>query len=95
MSVLGIYAGYEVGSKEKEQIYETMNFLIKSDKDLEATQNLKALEGLREGKVDQIINFMEARVKSSLQSDGIKDVTLSRAKEYQQRYCKNECLGIK
>ena len=70
-----------------------MNFLIQSDNDLEAGQNIKLLEALKQNKVDEAIKFMEVRVKFSLTRDGVTESTISKAKQYQSSYCQEDCLG--
>jgi len=92
MIVPAIYAGYAIGVKDKRHTYETMNYLLQSERDLETVQNIKALEGLRANKIEEIIKFIEVRVRGSLESEGIEDSTIQRAEKYQSKYCKGECL---
>jgi hypothetical protein len=93
-SSFGVYAGYEMGANSRRLIYENMNFLLQSDRNLEAVANIKALEGLQAKRIDEIIKFTEVRVMGALKSDGIEESTIQRAKEYQRNFCKDECLGL-
>ena len=92
MIVLGIYAGYAIGVKNKRHTYETMNYLLKSERDLETIQNIKVLEGLKANKIEEVIKFIEVGVRSALKHEEIKNSTIQRAKKYQSKYCKDECL---
>jgi hypothetical protein len=94
MVILGISAGYWLGASRARFTYENMKFLLDSDRNLELVQNLKALEGLREDKIEITIRFMEVRVESALRHEGIEAATIERAREYQRKYCKTLCLGI-
>jgi hypothetical protein len=93
-SIFGVYAGYEIGAKNNRFIYDTMNFMLQSDRDLEAVQNIKVLEGLQAKRIDEIIKFTEVGVKGALKRDGIKESTIQRARDYQHTFCKDECLGV-
>ena len=93
-SIFGVYAGYEIGAKDKRLTYDTMNFMLQSDRDLETLQNIKVLEGLQAKRIDEIIKFTEVGVKGSIKRDGIKESTIQRAREYQHKFCKDECLGV-
>ena len=90
----GVWIGYVAGSYEKKTIYDNLTFLLESDRNMEAHENIKALEGLRENKSDIIIKFMQVRVKSALDNEGIKKSTIERAKKYQKQYCEDACLGV-
>jgi hypothetical protein len=81
-------------SKHMTATYDAMNFLIQSENNLEAVQNIKLLEALKENKNDEAIKFMEVRVKSSLARDGVNESTITKAKQYQSSYCQLDCLGI-
>jgi hypothetical protein len=94
MVILGVFAGSLWGASQARLCFENMNFLLNSDRNLETIQNIKALEGLRENRTEEIIQFMEVRVKSALKYDGIEAATLTQAKEYERKYCKTPCLGI-
>ena len=92
--ILGIFAGYWVGNSKAQFVHASMNGLLQSERNLETLQNLKTLEGLREGKIETTIEFMQARVASALRSKGIESATTSKALEYQIHYCKSPCLGL-
>ena len=94
MVIAGISAGYWLGASEAHFILENMTFLLNSERNVETVQNIKALEGLRENRIEEIIQFMEVRVKAALKYDGIQAATLDRAREHQRKYCKTPCLGI-
>ncbi|HXX74995.1 MAG TPA: hypothetical protein VEI50_07685 [Nitrospiraceae bacterium] len=94
MVILGIYAGYWLGASRAQTVYENMKFLLNSDRNLEIVQNIKALEGLRENRMEETIQFMHVRLESALKYDGIQQATLARAREYQRKYCKTLCLGL-
>jgi uncharacterized protein (DUF2384 family) len=93
-SGVGVYAGYALGAKDKRFTYDTMNFMLQSNRDLETVQNIKVLEGLQAKRIDEILKFTEVRVNGALKNDGIKESTIQRAKEYQRNFCKDECLGV-
>ncbi|BAU47367.1 hypothetical protein SVA_0788 [Sulfurifustis variabilis] len=93
-TVLGIYAGYWIGASKAQVVFDTMNFLLTSERNTEAIQNIKALNGLREKQIDATLQFMEVRVKGALGYKGIKPDAITLAKDYQRKYCKTGCLGV-
>lgn len=95
MAILGTFAGYILGSSNNQQLYDAGNVILHSERDLEAAQNIKTLIGLRENRLDETIKFLQVRVDSALKMEGIKESTFSQAREYQQKYCKDSCLGLK
>jgi len=94
VSVAGPYLVHQRGIEKAEYIHSSMNEILNSERDVEAIQNIKALEGLREKDIDITTKFMQVRVESALQYEGIKESTLNRAREYQKRYCSDACLGV-
>jgi hypothetical protein len=72
-----------------------MNFLLDSERNLEIVLNLKALEALRENRLEEAVLFMQTRIRGALQYEGISETTMARAKEYQQRYCNASCLDVR
>jgi hypothetical protein len=94
VTILGIYAGYWIGASKAQVIFDNMNFLLTSERNTEAIQNIKVLNGLREKQIDVTLQFMEVRVKGALDSEGINPDAIALAKEYQRKYCKTACLGI-
>jgi len=95
MVILGMFAGYWIGTLKAKNVFEIMNDLLKSEQNMEVVLNLKALAGLRDKEIDTTILFMEARLKSALENEGIKPDTIAKAREYQTKYCKSPCLGLK
>lgn len=93
--ILGIFSGYWVGSLKAQTVFDAMNGLLKSERNIETVQNLKVLGGLREKEIETTIEFMQARVKSALDNEGIESTTVGKALEYQTKYCKSPCLGLK
>jgi hypothetical protein len=94
--VLGIFVilcFWMIGSGEK-WIYDNMNSLLKSNRNLDASQNITVLEWLRENRTEEVIKFMEVRAAAGLKYDGIKESIVTRAKDYQSKYCKTVCLGV-
>lgn len=92
--ILGIYAGYWLGTRKAQIVLENMNFLLSSARNLEIVQNIKALNGLRENRIEETVQFIQVRVEGELKHDGIKDQTFTRAREYQRQHCKTPCLGV-
>ena len=88
------WIGYELGSSEKKEVFDTMTLLLESERNLEVIQNIKALEGLKEGSLDITVYFLQARVKAALKTDGIEETTAAKAKNFQKQYCDDPCLGI-
>jgi len=87
-------AAYELGKYEMSKVHDTLTFLIESDRNLEAHENIKALEGLRENKTEAIIEYLQVRVASALKMNGTEAKTIERAAKYQEKYCENACLGV-
>lgn len=94
LAVFGIFAGYYVGSSEKQKIYAPIIAVLHSERDAEAVQNLKALTALRENRVRETLAFMQMRLRNTLKAEGISDRTIAEAKDYQRKYCKSACLGV-
>jgi hypothetical protein len=94
MVILGISAGYWLGASGAQVVYDNMNFLLISDRNLETIENIKALNGLREKEIETIVEFMQVRVNAALKVEGIKPATIAQALEYQRKYCKTPCLGL-
>ena len=94
VTVFGIYAGYLIGASNAQQVFENMNYLLRSERDTETVQNIKALNDLQEKQIDVTLQFMEVRVKAALGYEGIKPDTVELAKDYQRKYCKTACLGV-
>jgi hypothetical protein len=95
LAAVALPAGYWLGSRNVQFVFENMNFLLHSERNLEVTQNLKALDGLEESRVDDTIRFLQARVAGALKYEGIETATLERAREYQRKHCKSPCLDLK
>lgn len=93
-TIAGIFAGYWLGTSQGQFIFENMNFLLNSERNVETALNLRALERLREGHVEDSIKLMEMRIKSALKYNRVNSATLDCAREYQRKYCKDLCLGI-
>ena len=91
-SSMAIFAGYEIGVRDARSTDETMHFLLVSDNDLDAVQNIKLLEGLKNNKIEEAIKFTEVRVKASLEYDGISESTIQKAQSYQSKHCRDDCL---
>ena len=95
MVILGVFAGSEWGAAQARFCLENMTFLLHSNKNVETVLNIKTLENLRDNRIEELIQFMEVRIKSDLKVDGIEVATLDCAREYQRKYCNNTpCLGI-
>jgi hypothetical protein len=94
MAALAAPAGYWLGSRNTQLVFDNMNVLLNSDRNLEIVQNLKALDGLRENRIDETIQFMQTRVAGALKYEGIEGASLTRAREYQRKHCKTPCLDI-
>jgi hypothetical protein len=94
MVILAFYAGLRLGTSQERWVYENMNFLVVSNRNLETALNITALEGLRENRIEEMIRFLEVRVQAGLRYDEMETKTLARAREYQNKYCKTLCLGI-
>ncbi len=92
--ILGIYIGYWLGGSKTQSVFDNLVFLLNTEKNVEAVQNIKALNGLRENQVKETINFMQVHVEATLKSEGIDEKTLAQAREYQRKYCENACLGV-
>lgn len=93
--ILGTFAGYWIGTSKAKNVFVTMNGLLNSERNLGAIQNLKTLEGLRQKEIETTVEFIQVRVKSALENEGIEPTTVARALEYQAKYCKSPCLGLK
>ena len=93
--IFGVFAGYWIGTAKAQNVFHIMNDLLNSERNNEAIQNLKVLGGLREKELETTIEFMQVRVKGALENEGIEPSTVAKALEYQARYCKNPCLGLK
>ena len=94
MTIIGISVGYWLGASGAQVVYDGMNFLLISDRNIETIQNIKALNGLREKEIETMIEFMQVRVSAALKVEGIKPATIAQALEYQRKYCKTPCLGL-
>jgi len=94
MTVIGISVGYWLGASGAQVVYDNMNFLLISDRNLGTIENIKALNGLREKEIETIVEFMQVRVRAALKFEGIKPATIAQALEYQRKYCKTPCLGL-
>lgn len=94
IAAIGVSVGYWLGASGAQAVYDNMNFLLTSDRDIETIQNIKALNGLREKEIETIVEFMQVRVRSALKLEGIKPATIAQALEYQRKYCKTPCLGL-
>lgn len=95
MVILGIFGGYRVGSAAKQDVYRTLTFLLHSERDVEAAQDIKILASLKQGRVDEAIEVMETRLKNGLKVEGITESTLAQARDYQRKYCISTCLEMK
>jgi hypothetical protein len=94
MTALAVPAGYWLGSRNAQSVFENMNFLLNSERNLAIVDNLKVLEALRENQVDVAIKFTQARVAGGMKYEGIKASSLTRAREYQRKYCEGPCLDV-
>jgi hypothetical protein len=92
---VAVPAGYWLGSRNAQAYFDDMNFLLNSERNLEIVQNLKALEALRQDRLEETVLFMQTRVRSALQYEAINENTFSRAREYQQKYCNASCLDVR
>ena len=92
--VLAGPVGYWLGSRNAQLVFDNMNFLLNSERNLRIVQDLKALGELRENRVDVAIQFMQVGVAAALKYEGIETATVTRAREYQRKYCKAACLDI-
>lgn len=93
--ILGIFSGYWIGATKAKNVFDTMNGLLNSERNIETIQNLKVLDGLRKKEMETTIEFIQVRVKSALENEGIEPATVAKALEYQAKYCKSPCLGLK
>ena len=75
--ILGMFAGNWIGTLKAKNVFELMNDLLNSERNIETVQNLKALSGLRDKEIETTILFMEARVKSALENEDIKPNTIT------------------
>ena len=94
MTAFALPVGYWLGSRNAQSVFENMNFLLNSDRNLAIVDNVKVLEALRENEVDVAIRFTQVRVAAALKYEGIQATALARAKEYQRKYCEVPCLDI-
>ena len=92
-AILGIYGGYLVGASQTEKVYETMNTLLQSERDFEVSQNIKTLNSLREGRVENAGRSLEKQVKRTLDVWKVKSSTVEQARDYEQKHCDSSCLG--
>jgi hypothetical protein len=95
MVALAVPAGYLLGSRNAQSVHETMSFLLKSDKNLEVIQNLKALDALKQNRIEETVLFMQTRVAGALKHEGIEPASIERAREYQRKYCQTTCLDVR
>ena len=95
LAAVAVPAGYWLGSRNAQFVFENMNFLLHSERNLEVVQNLKALDGLEENRIGETVKFMQARIAGALKYEGIEAATLERAREYQRKHCKAACLDLK
>jgi len=94
MVALAVPAGYWLGLRNAQLVFENMNFLLNSERNLAIVDDVKLLEALREAQVDVAIKFTQVRVTAALKYDGIQASSLARARDYQHKYCKDPCLDI-
>ena len=94
IAAIGVSVGYWLGASGAQVVYDNMNFLLISDRNIETIQNIKALNGLREKEIETIVEFMQVRVRAALKVEGIEPATIAQALEYQRKYCKIPCLGL-
>ena len=95
LSTLNFYLGYQSAVNEKKQVYDSMSFLLFSDRNLETYGNIKILELLKINNIDGTIDFIQKKVGVSLKQEGISEKTIKKAKDYQAKHCANACLGVK
>lgn len=93
--ILGIFSGYWIGTLKAKNVFDIMNGLLNSERSIEATLNIRVLGELREKEIGKAVEIMQVRVKSALENEGIESATIARALEYQTKYCKSPCLGLK
>lgn len=94
MVVIGTLGGYQVGSEEKKDAFDKMLFLIQSDRNLVITNGIEILESLKANNKEVAINEIHLSVKSYLSKEGVYLPTIEKAREYQQKYCVDACLGV-
>jgi hypothetical protein len=92
---MAVPAGYWLGSRNARAVFDNMSFLLDSERNLEIVLNLKALEALRENRLEEAVLFMQTRIRGALQNEGISETTMARARQYQQRYCNAHCLDVR
>jgi hypothetical protein len=93
--ILGIFSGYWIGTLKAKNVFDIMNGLLNSERSIEATLNIRVLGELREKEIEKAVEIMQVHVKSALENEGIEPVTIAKALEYQTKYCKSSCLGLK
>jgi hypothetical protein len=95
IAALAVPTGYWLGSRNTQLVVENMSFVLRSERNVETVQNLKALDGLKDNRVDETVRFMQLRVANALKYEGIEASTVARAQDYQRKHCENACLGIR